>query len=52
MPDDLRQPAAEWAEWTATEKGLPPRVTDIVILCHVARLLGYPIRIPFARSSR
>jgi hypothetical protein len=40
MTDDLRQSAAEWAERTAIEQGLPPRVTDIATLRHVARLLG------------
>jgi hypothetical protein len=37
----LRELPAEWAEWTATEQGLPPRVTDIVILRHIARLFGF-----------
>jgi hypothetical protein len=40
MTDDLRQSAAEWAERTAIEQGLPPHVTDIATLRHVARLLG------------
>jgi hypothetical protein len=41
--ESLRESAAEWAERTATEQGLPPRVADIAILRHVARLLGFII---------
>ena len=38
--ESLRESAAEWAEKPATEQGLPPRVADVAILRHVARVLG------------
>jgi len=37
--DELRKLAAAWAERTAIEQGLPPKVTDPGILREVARLL-------------
>jgi hypothetical protein len=38
--DEFRQLAAAWAERTAIEQGLPPKVTDPGVLREVARLLG------------
>jgi hypothetical protein len=38
--DELRESAAAWAERTAIEQGLPPRVMDIAVLREVLRLLG------------
>jgi hypothetical protein len=38
--DELRESAAAWAERTAIEQGLPPRVMDIAVLRKVLRLLG------------
>jgi hypothetical protein len=38
--DEVRELAAAWAERTAIEQGLPPRVMDITVLCQVVRLLG------------
>jgi hypothetical protein len=38
--DELRKDAAEWAERTAVEQGLPPRVMDIDVLRDVMRLMG------------
>jgi hypothetical protein len=40
LDDELRKQAAEWAERTAVEQGLPPKVTDQDVLRQVARLLG------------
>jgi hypothetical protein len=41
VPDDeIRETAAEWAERTAIEQGLPPRVMDIDVLRDVMRLMG------------
>jgi hypothetical protein len=37
---NIREQAAEWAERTAVEQGLPPRVDDIAVLRHVLYLLG------------
>jgi hypothetical protein len=36
---DLRNLAASWAERTAVEQGLPPRVADVDVLRKVAQLL-------------
>jgi hypothetical protein len=38
--DELRKDAAEWAERTAVEQGLPRRVMDIGVLRDVMRLMG------------
>jgi len=38
--DEVRELAAAWAERTAIEQGLPPRVMDIAVLRQVGRLLG------------
>ena len=38
--EELRKEAAAWAERTAMEQGLPPRVMDIDILREVMRLMG------------
>jgi hypothetical protein len=38
--EELRKDAAEWAERTAVEQGLPPRVMDIAVLRGVMRLMG------------
>lgn len=38
--DKIRKQAAAWAERTAIEQGLPPRVMDIAVLCQVLYLLG------------
>jgi hypothetical protein len=38
--EELRKDAAEWAERTAVEKGLPPRVMGIAVLRDVMRLMG------------
>ena len=37
--EELRARAAEWAERTALEQGLPPRVADLDVLRQIARLL-------------
>jgi hypothetical protein len=37
--ESLRKHAAEWAERTALEQGLPPKVTDPDVLREIARLL-------------
>jgi len=37
--DELRKLAVTWAERTAIEQGLPPKVTDPGVLREVARLL-------------
>jgi len=37
--EELRALAAEWAERTALEQGLPPRVADHDVLRQIARLL-------------
>jgi hypothetical protein len=38
--DEIKKPAAAWAERTAIEHGLPPRVTNIAVLSQVLYLLG------------
>jgi hypothetical protein len=40
LSEELRQQAAEWAERTAIEQGLPPKVTDQGVLREIARLMG------------
>ncbi len=40
LDDDLRRRAHEWAVATTTAQGLPPKVTDPVLLRQVALLLG------------
>ena len=37
---NARERAAEWAERTAVEHGLPPRVEDIAVLRYVLYLSG------------
>ena len=36
---EIREMAPAWAERTAIEQGLPPRVSDITVLREVGRLL-------------
>ena len=36
---EIRKLAASWAERTAVEQGLPPRMADVDVLRKVARLL-------------
>lgn len=38
--DDFRRRAAEWAERTAIEQGLPPKITDPVLIRHILFLWG------------
>jgi hypothetical protein len=38
--EETHEAAAEWAERTAVEQGLPPRVMDIAVLRDVMRLMG------------
>ena len=40
MDDEFREPAAAWAERTAVEQGLPPRVMELAVLREVVLLLG------------
>jgi hypothetical protein len=40
LDEKLRKLAQEWAERTAVEQGLPPKVTDVAVLRRVARILG------------
>jgi hypothetical protein len=40
LDERLRKLAREWAERTAVEQGLPPKVTDVATLRRVARILG------------
>jgi hypothetical protein len=40
LDDELRKQAREWAEQSAVEQGLPPRVEDPVVLRQVAQLMG------------
>jgi hypothetical protein len=42
LDDELRAAAHSWAEETAIEQGLPPRVEDLEVLRNVAELLGLP----------
>jgi hypothetical protein len=39
--DELRALAEQWAERTAAEQGLPPKVEDIAVLRHVLYLMGF-----------
>jgi hypothetical protein len=39
LDEELRKRAQEWAEKTAVEQGLPPKVTDHAVLREIARLL-------------
>jgi hypothetical protein len=47
--DEIRDLAAAWAERTATEQGLPPRVMDISVLRQVVYLLELRPREPGTR---
>jgi hypothetical protein len=40
LDGELRKEAKEWAEQSAIDQGLPPKVEDPVVLREVARLLG------------
>ena len=40
LDDELREAAHRWAEETAAEQGLPPRVMDLDVLQDVCELLG------------
>jgi hypothetical protein len=40
MDDELRELAAAWAERTAVEQGLRPKVMDLAVLGEVVLLLG------------
>ena len=39
--EELRARACEWAERTAVEQGLPPRVEDVAVLRRVLYLMGF-----------
>jgi len=41
MDDELRKCAEEWAERTAVEQDLPPKIEDPVVLRKVAILFGW-----------
>jgi hypothetical protein len=38
--DRLQELAQQWAERTAVEQGLPPRIEDVVVLRRVLYLMG------------
>ena len=39
--DELQELAQQWAERTAVEQGLPPRIEDVAVLRHVLYLMGF-----------
>ena len=41
VDENLRQQAREWAERTAIESRLPPKIQDTAILRRVLRLTGF-----------
>lgn len=40
LDEDFRRRAHEWAERTATEQGLPPKLEDVVVIRRVLILIG------------
>ena len=38
---ELRKQAYEWAERTATEQGLPPKIEDVVVIRRVLFPMGF-----------